>query len=314
MSSDQRQTRTLTSDTRIEAALGLLAMLTKARGNRVAAAAARRDLALGVRQLDEVVTLLQTLADARTGARVLIFVENDDIVLGGDAGELAPLRLTDDEALAVTQVLARYQLDEQIRGRIERALMPWGGRQGGNGSLLAGDALFGGFYQQIVEAIQDGVRCRLTYRSDRDERAGTRAVDPGFIEVAGSTAYLIAWDVQKNAQRRYRLDRISDIAYTDDSVERHAFARRSPAESLHSCGSVATLAFASRSAAEALDWAGIDLAAGRERKNGTFVAPVSYATEAWLFDQVLAGAGAISIVDPADVRERLLAYAATLLA
>lgn len=306
--------RNLTSDSRVEAAINLLAALTGAPDGRLPVAVACQNLTLSERQVEEVIGLLQMLADRRTGSRALIYRDHDDIVLAGRAGELAPLRLTSDEAQAVAQVLDRYKLDEQVRIRVERALMPTDVQDGADAvSLLAGDALFGGFYQQIIEAIQDGARCRMSYRADRDRCISERLIDPGFIEVAGDTAYLIAWDVDKNAQRRYRLDRMENVSLTEDSAERHPFQRVSPAQSLRETGSSATLSFPSRSFAEATGWAGLDADAGQTQPDGSFMAPVGYATESWLFDQVLATAGTVCIVNPPDLRDRFVTYAQNLL-
>lgn len=306
--------RALTSDTRIEAAIGLLAALTSNPEHRVNATIACRDLALQQNQLEEVVSLLQLLADRRTGSRAVINRENDDIVLAGAAGTLGALRLTDEETLAVSLVLERYQLDEAVRNRLKRALMPSAPqREAVASSLLAGDALFGGYYQQLIEAKQDGVRCLIAYRADHDEQAVERVIDPGFIEVAGKVAYLIAWDIEKDAQRRYRLDRIANVTFTEDSVVEHPFQRMSPTESLRKAGATANLRFSNRGYAEALDWAGLDIAAGAENADGSFTAPVSYATETWLFDQTLAAAGNIRIESPRNVRARFLTYAENLL-
>ena len=305
--------RSFTSDTRIEAAIGLLAALTSSPDHRVSAATAQRDLALRPHQLEEVIALLQLLADRRTGSRAVIYREDDDIVLAGAAATLSPLRLTDDEAIAVSLVLERYQLDDAVRTRLKRALMPNAPQADTAPSLLAGDALFGGYYQQLVEAKQDGVRCRISYRSDHDERATDRIIDPGFIEVAGDAAYLIAWDVEKDAQRRYRLDRIASVTFTEDSVVEHPFQRMSPTESLREAGAVADVRFASRGQASALDWAGLDIDTGTENPDGSFTAAVSYATETWLFDQLLAAAGSIRIESPSELRERFLTYAESLL-
>lgn len=305
--------RALTSDARIEAAIGLLTALTNSPDHRVSATVVCRDLALKPNQLEEVVSLLQLLADRRTGSRAVIYREADDIVLDGTAGTLGPLRLTDEEALAISLVLERYQLDGAVTKRLERALMPRGRAETTASLPLAGDALFGGYYQQLIEAKQDGVRCRIAYRADHDKQAAERTVDLGFIEVAGDAAYLIAWDIKKDAQRRYRLDRIASVTYTEDSVVEHPFRRMSPAESLREAGSTASVRFSNRVHAEALDWAGLDANAGTENPDGSFTAPVSYATETWLFDHVLAAAGSIRIEGPLSLRARFLAYAKSLL-
>lgn len=307
--------RTLTSDGRIEAAIGLIAALSSAKDGRVNADTASRELALQPGQLDDVIALLQLLSDRRTGSRMMIYRDGDDIVLSGSAGSLEPLRLTDDEALAMSLVLERYRLDDAVRARVAKALMPADSARHdtASASLIAGDALFGGFYQKVVEAQQDGVRCRILYRADHDVYAAVRVIDPGFIEVAGDTAYLIAWDIEKDAQRRYRLDRIADVVFTDESVVEHPFQRTSSADSLRAAGKDAQIRFASRAQAAQLDWAGLALDEGAGREDGAFGAPVRYATETWLFDHVLAAAGSICIEGPRDLRERFLAYAKNLL-
>ena len=48
-------------------------------------------------------------------------------------------------------------------------------------------------------------------------------------------------------------------------------------------------------------------------REGLALASVAYTNEAWLFDQVLEGAGEIQIIAPLELRERLRDYAAALL-
>lgn len=306
-------TRPLTADSRIEAAIGLLAALANAPGQRLRASAARRALALSEPQLDEIIELLQLLSDSRTGSRPIIVRSGDEIALEGTAAEMDPLRLTAEEAIAVMQVLARCRLDEGVRERVAKALMPGGEPVDDAAAAASGDALFGGFYQKVVEAIQDGIRCLISYRSGSEAQATARTVDPGFIEVSDDGAYLIGWDVRKDGQRRYRLDRIAAVRFTEDSAGRHAFRRTAPAESLRAGGAEALLSFPGRAEAEALGWAGLDLDRGAAQPDGTFTAPVSYATGSWLFDQLLAAAGSIRIIGPEDLRRRFTAYARGLL-
>ena len=311
--SERSHTRTLTTADRIEAVINLLAALANTPSRRMADSALCRALALTEPQLEEIIELVQLLADTRTGSRAVVRREGGDIVLEGTAALIDPLRLTDEEALAVTQALARCHLSGDMRERVSKALMPDGAPAAGADATVSGDALFGGFYQQIIEAIQDGVRCRISYRTSDQQQAGERLIDPKLIEVSGDAAYLIAWDVEKDAQRRYRLDRIAAVSFTEESVIPHPFQRTSTSESLRTAGSTVRLAFANRSAASSLDWAGLDSARGTEHPDGTFEAPVDYATEDWLFDRLLEAAGSIRIIAPAELRDRFIAYAQDLL-
>ena len=58
-----------------------------------------------------------------------------------------------------------------------------------------------------------------------DARPRERLIDPLRIATHGDQTYLIAWDVEVDGQRSYRMDKIEGLALTDDSVERHTPVR-----------------------------------------------------------------------------------------
>ena len=66
----------------------------------------------------------------------------------------------------------------------------------------------GSHWQQLSCAIQDGVRCRISYRSMDDARPRERLVDPLRITANGDQTYLIARDIAVDEQRTYRMDKI----------------------------------------------------------------------------------------------------------
>lgn len=300
--------KSLSGDDSIAAALSLLTALSTAPGNTVSASSFCRDLGIDAQQLDVVLRLLQALADERTGARIAIGQDGDDITLLGNSGDLAPLRLTQPEALALEQALKRCKLDDATRGRIYAALGPAAGAAD-EGTLLAGDALLGGYYPLIAEAIAIGARLRMGYRAGSEQAPSTRIIDPGYIEVAGSAAYLIAWNINKDAQRSYRLDRISQLELTDDSVVDHPFVRRSAAESLREHGQTAIVRWASKALFDSYLWAGIDQTQARQLDGGAVEAPVTYTSPSWLFDQVLGAGGHVVIESPRDLIQDFIAYA-----
>ncbi len=209
----------LNSEDAIVACLNILAALTASPTGSVNTATIEREFDLTDQQLEEAVDLLQSLADERTGARVAVELEEGRITLLGTAGRISPLRLTPAESLALGQALARCNLDPEVRKRIQDALGPAG--KADDPKLLAGDALLGGFFPVIAEALSIGARLRMRYRSVLESSPSERIVDPGYIEVVGDAAYLVAWDVSKNLQRSYRLDRIDGCELTDDSVVAH---------------------------------------------------------------------------------------------
>lgn len=300
--------KNLDGDRAIALCLGILTSLTASRTGAVELDALCTELDASKEGIDEALSLLQSIADERSGARIAIARLGGTLSLMGDAGRLAPLRLTEPEANALSQALKRCKLDGDVRARISRALDPVQ-TSGHADRLLAGDALFGGFFPIIAEAISIGARMRMRYRTAGQSSPSERTIDPGFIEVSGDAAYLAAWDVEKDEQRSYRLDRIDDVVLTDDSVIDHPFARRSTAESLRDHGDTALIRWSSQRAFDSCTWAGLDRDRARTLEDGGVEAPVSYTSEAWLFDQILAAGGRIVIASPPELRDRLIAYA-----
>ncbi|MFR3450977.1 MAG: WYL domain-containing protein [Collinsella sp.] len=149
-------------------------------------------------------------------------------------------------------------------------------------------------------------RClAISYRASDECSPSTRLVDPKFIEVSGDAAYLVAWNVEKDAQRSYRLDRIANAELTDDSVERHDFSPYSAAESLRAHGADATLRFVNSGELASRDWEGIRRGTADEQEDGSVLVHISYHVRAWLFSQIAAAAGAIVIEEPAEPEKRL---------
>lgn len=296
----------------IDAALALLEMLSSSPGHRVAQADARRALGLDQQQLETVIETIGSLANQGTGSRAAIGRDADDITLQGDAAQILPLRLSTQENMVLGYVLGSLGIDDEVRERVGRALLPVAERGTSHGTL-GGTALYGAFYQRLVEAIDDGVRCRITYRSLSDAAPKTRTVDPLAMDSTEAAAYLIAWDVTADAQRRYRLDRIADVAYTDDSVTTHDWTRARVQETLRE-SPVAVLRFPSEQYARYLGWDGLGRIKPVDRGASEEVyGEVRVSSETWLFDQVLATGGDVKIVAPAALRERLAAYGRALL-
>ena len=297
----------LDSDRRVSIALSLLGALDAAPDARIDARTFAHDLSLSDQQLNEIIQLLQFVEDGITGARVAIRREGNQIILDGDAGRFGTIRFTSDESLALMQVLDRFHIDDEVKGRIQTALAPstWQTDQ----NLLAGDALFGGFYQDLCEAITDGVRLEIDYQPIDADTPSTRKVDPGYITVSGDAAYLVAWNVEKDEQRSYRLDRISRVFTTEDSVEKHPFECASVEEGLRAAGATADLAFLRQDLFDRCDWGGLNRSDTWIDEHGRIRAQVSYVSKSWLFDQVLAAGGSLKIITPAELRRELIEYA-----
>ena len=307
------------TDQRTASALKLLELLSSAPGGSMSADAVATALGCSAKEVNRAVDAIDALGDRLSGARAIIYRDGSDIVLKGEASQLRPLRLSTTDAAALSHVLTTLHINDDARERIAEALLPDAMRQAPD--RIATTVSYGEWYQSLQEAITDGVRCRITYRAHGDAAPAARIVDPIDIESTSRAAYLIAWNVEKGAFRRYSLERISAVELTDDSVEVHPGEQETLAESLSSATLVALRV------ADTLDdpiWAGIQTAPDtQERRDatrnkardeaGSHLIRVHVASPAWLFDQVLAAGGAIRIVEPRETVQAFRAYAARLL-
>lgn len=299
--------RKLTSEQRLSRAIDIMEALYAAgeKGMDRGEICSRFDITGA--SLDEIIGIVSTLADRESGARVICECRDERVILTGEAGRVLPLRLSAAEGAVLNHELESLGIEPETAARIRRALLP---EELGYNQRVIDTVARGSHWQQLNCAIQDGVRCRIAYRSLGDERARERTVDPLRIVTNDDSMYLIAWDTEQDAQRRYRLDKIEEIVLTDDSVERHHSKITTLQDSLAKAGREATLTM-SLDLAGRLSWAGITSVNRADEE--TAIVTVRYTSEAWLFSQVVAKGGAIRITDDPALSKRLCDYAETLI-
>jgi predicted DNA-binding transcriptional regulator YafY len=140
----------------------------------------------------------------------------------GNGGELPPLLLDDAEAVAVavglrtaaaggiagieeTSVRALTKLEQVLPGRLRRrvsALSLATSSFGMEGPRIDPEVL-----ATLAGACRDQVRLRFPYIA-RDERATQRAVEPAAVVYSGHRWYLVAFDLDRDDWRTFRIDRI----------------------------------------------------------------------------------------------------------
>ena len=299
--------RKLTSEQRLSRAIDIMEALYAAgeKGMDRGEICSRFDITGA--SLDEIIGIVSTLADRESGARVICECRDERVILTGEAGRVLPLRLSAAEGAVLNHELESLGIESETAARIRRALLP---EELGYNQRVIDTVARGSHWQQLNCAIQDGVRCRIAYRSLDDERARERTVDPLRIVTNGDSMYLVAWDTEQDAQRRYRLDKIEEIILTDDSVERHHSMITTLQDSLAKAGREAKLAMP-LDLADRLGWAGITSVNRADEE--TAIVTVRYTSEAWLFSQVVAKGGAIRITDDPALSKRLCDYAETLI-
>ena len=140
----------------------------------------------------------------------------------GNGGELPPLLLDDAEAVAVavglrtaatggiagieeTSVRALTKLEQVLPGRLRRrvsALSDATSTFGVEGPQIDPEVL-----ASLAGACRDQTRLRFSYVA-RDEKSSTRVAEPAAVVYSGHRWYLVAFDLDRDDWRTFRLDRI----------------------------------------------------------------------------------------------------------
>ena len=295
----------LGAEQKVARAIDLMELLAAARDGSMALEDLQRALNVERDEVEELVALVSTLADREAGTRAICYVDGDRAYLAGEAGRILPLRLTAAEGAVLDHEIDALDIQTAARERIRSSLLS---TTLGFGGRVESTAAAGAFWQPLHEAIEDGVRTRILYRSLDADTAHWRTVDPLSIDMRGDRTYLLAWDTVDDRAKRYRLDKIEDLELTGESVERHARRAQTLGDSLAAAGDTARLHMPTDTAVH-LTWAGItDIDTDGDMATVT----VSYASERWLLSQILSFGGKARIVDDPGLAQRLIDYARTL--
>jgi predicted DNA-binding transcriptional regulator YafY len=152
----------------------------------------------------------------------------------GRGGALPPLLLDDDEAVAVAVGL-RAAADGSVTGlddatvsalaKLEQVLpAPLAERVRSVHAVTAelrgrdADVVDAAALVELARACRQGERVRLGY-TDREGRSSERLVDPYRLVRSGPRWYLVARDVDRDAWRTYRVDRVGEVRPARRPVE-----------------------------------------------------------------------------------------------
>jgi predicted DNA-binding transcriptional regulator YafY len=140
----------------------------------------------------------------------------------GNGGELPPLLLDDAEAVAVavglrtaaaggiagieeTSVRALTKLEQVLPSRLRRRVSAFSVATSAFG--VEGPRIDAEVLATLAGACRDQVRLRFSYTA-RDDRASQRAVEPCAVVYSGHRWYLVAFDLDRDDWRTFRIDRI----------------------------------------------------------------------------------------------------------
>ena len=161
----------------------------------------------------------------------------------GAGGELPPLLLDDAEAIAVavglrtaaagsiagieeTSVRALAKLEQVLPARLRRrvsALSDATSAFGGDGPRIDADVL-----ATLAGACRDATRLHFAYVA-KDDRATKRDIEPSAVVYSGYRWYLVAFDLDRDDWRTFRIDRIRGRVRPGDRGRRRAVPGGDPA-------------------------------------------------------------------------------------
>ena len=200
--------------------LNLVPYLLARPGILISEAAA--DLDVSERQLREDLELLWVcgLPGYGPGDLIDMALDGDRVTISHDAGIDRPLRLTQDEALAL--VVALRMLAETpgtgSRDVIERALAKIENAAGDLADAPVAVKLPANAEKldQVRAAVEGGHALRMTYYTAARDETTERVVDPMRVLMVGGRAYLEAWCRRAEATRMFRVDRIDAFTELDE--------------------------------------------------------------------------------------------------
>ncbi|MEU8243747.1 YafY family protein [Actinoplanes missouriensis] len=206
-----------TSADRLGRLLNLVPYLLARPGILIAEAAA--DLGVTAKQLREDLELLWVCGLPGYGPGDLIDMafDGDRVTISHDAGIDKPLRLNQDEALALVVALRMLAETPGIgtRDAIERALAKIESAAGDLADAPVTVRLPANQkkLEAVRAAVDSGHALRLTYYTAARDETTERVVDPMRMLMVGGFAYLEAWCRRAEGTRMFRVDRID--AFTE---------------------------------------------------------------------------------------------------
>ena len=154
----------------------------------------------------------------------------------GAGAELPPLLLDDAEAVAVavglrtaaggsiagieeTSVRALAKLEQVLPARLRRRVSALGDAT--SSFAVDGPRIDPELLATLAAACRDGVRARFRYVT-KDERAAERHTEPAAVVHSGYRWYLLAFDLDRDDWRTFRVDRIRGRVREDGRGRRRA--------------------------------------------------------------------------------------------
>ncbi|MCE5292841.1 MAG: YafY family transcriptional regulator [Nocardiaceae bacterium] len=279
---------------------------------------AAKDLGVTIKQLESDLNLLwYCKLPGREGLEIDIVFDRDTVSVYRSAGLERPLRLTAEEAGALTLALRALS---DVKGvvdttAVESALAKIESAAGVSSSAVPEPVTTG--ESRAVSNVRAGLRdkraLRLKYYSASRDAVTERTVDPIQPRLIDGQGYLQAWCRQAEDVRLFRFDRIESAEVLDEpSMPKQRPAADEGLELFHGHAELpkATLRIAA-GCAWVVDQYPMDVIA--RDNEGNVTASMSYGTTEWMVRLVLGFGADVTVIEPTALADAVRQRAASAL-
>jgi proteasome accessory factor C len=160
----------------------------------------------------------------------------------------------------------------------------------------------------VSRAIADKRLLRLEYYKENEDEFTERTVEPYTLMNGQEGWYVHSWDLDRDASRSYRLDRIKSVELLEAGFEpREGIEPEAP---WLSTGEVESTQVARIwISPERARWAREDRRVAQELRDGSVIVERNFAGAEWLAREVLKEAGDAVVLEPEEARETVLGAA-----
>lgn len=159
----------------------------------------------------------------------------------------------------------------------------------------------------VNEAIASRRVLKLTYYKENEDTFSERTVEPYRLENGHEGWYAECYDLERDAMRHFKLDRIKEATITDKVFEpRPEATELAGVEGWMSDGKVPEASVARVWVSpERSRWLREERNVVEELSDGSVVVELPYAGTSWLVREILRGAGDLVVLDPPEAREAI---------
>lgn len=221
-----------------------------------------------------------------------------------------PIRLTATEARALVAALEACGLDTvegRFTGLLEATAREADVEAATRDLLIVGRA--GDVYETFAGAVERGEAVEVEYFTASRGVSTRRVVHPYALADRDGVWYVGAYCTSAEAERVFRLDRVTDASPTGELFEPPPAEAFEPAPFKAGDGPVATVRFTPGEEVDEREWPGASITA---LEDGTVEALVPFASVEWLARRIVARLGAAWVVEPSHVKEVVVRMANSL--